>query len=203
MREYVWRWELSPYEAFRGHTFWSPPAVVGIEVEAAPFRAGERSGLNGLTLLFGVSDATCTIDVQGMRAAQPDLPISGDRRSGVMFVDGGVPVASYIVGGARTQELHRIAVRHDYRGRGLAKGLILEWYKRTKRPRDLSAQLLNVLGARAFLAGQREVYAWAVSQGRQVPERVLREMETHEEEARMLDVIERVERTKQRVTFGG
>ena len=81
---WVWRWELTPLEAFRGFKFWRMPEGESVSGEGIPFcrrRLPPCSlpGHGNLTYQFGVAtSAPATGQVQapfilGLREAQPTL----------------------------------------------------------------------------------------------------------------------------------
>jgi hypothetical protein len=197
-----WRWEQTPLEAWRGFTFWVPPPVE-IRLEVSKFRSEKQAldGAPGLHFQLGVSDKSVTRDINETRVEQPDLPPSGDRRSGVIALDGDCIVGGYIIDGTFHLQSHRIVVHPDYRGRRLSALMVLEWYKRVKRPETVAPQKMNPYGVRAFLSAQNAVYDWAVRSGKQVPDKVLYEMKTGDETSMILSLLAEVERTGRAVVL--
>ena len=204
----VWRWQLTPLQAFEGFTFsaYSKPDQGSQSFQLGPPFTSVRRPLEGteLTYQVAVSDCARTYSICDIRHNQPELETSGDRRSGVQVLEGDQVVASLIIGGTRFYQGQRLMVQKepkDYRGQRLGQRLLLEWYKATKRPTVLSPQDLNPAGARSFLAAQIDVCRWALEQGKDVAPAVLSELETGVQEEEMLAVLREVERTGDGHTF--
>lgn len=192
-----------PRELLYGSTLWSgkyqnaDPRLVGIDetVEHSHFRCERYELADGFTCQLAVSDRSSSKDIQGTRVEQPGLPVSGDRRSGVIVFHGDRIAANFISDGNMYEHSWRTVVDADYRGRGLAQLAVLEWNKRVRRPRVISKQRLNPVGVKVFLSAQLAVYAWAVQSGKQVPEKVLRELETRAETTEIAEAMARVQKT--------
>ena len=208
--DFVWHWEQTPLEAWAGFVLWDgrhknvPKRLVDTfdRVEASGFRCERYELGGGLTCQLAVSDRSSSRDVQATRAEHPELPVSGDRRSGVIIFDGERIAANFISDGNLYDHAYRTVVAPEYRGRGLAQRAVLEWYKRVRRPRVVSKQRLNVAGAKVFLAVQSSVYAWALQHGKAVPDKVLRELETRAETLQLKEAMARVQSTGEPFVIG-
>ncbi|MCZ6870547.1 MAG: GNAT family N-acetyltransferase [Gammaproteobacteria bacterium] len=173
LSDLVWRWQLTPREAFAGFTFLRVlPAHNRVTVMGLPWlqRNDPVPGHPGLTYRFGLAHAGAAIgDIAAIRAGQPDLPHTGDYRSGVLVMQGQAVVASYTIDGRNAKPRHRMAVAEGYRRRGLGSWMMREWGIRTMRPRVLAPQEHNGLGAKTFLAAQIAITEWAIAMGKNVP----------------------------------
>ena len=195
--ELVWRWQQTPIEGWRGTTIWiPPPAKISLEVSGFGVERHALEGFPQLSYELAVSDCSATEAIKRTRAGQPELPISKDKRSGVLVFEQEHIVAGFVINGNRVHQSYRIVVRHDYRGHGLAKRMMLEWYRQVKRPVGIAPQKMNPLGVRTFLAGLHLAYAWAVETGQEVPDKVLSEMASKEETRRILGILAKVEASR-------
>jgi GNAT superfamily N-acetyltransferase len=205
--ELRWRWELGIWDTWEGFKFLVPPNVP-IPIEAIPFMECPRTPLEGydsLEFQLGVSTCSSTVDIHTLRNALPDLQGTGqkDRRSGVVVLAGDEIVANYVIAGNRYHQNFRIVVRDDYKRRGLATRMLLEWHKVTPTQLNRSKQRMNPWAVPTFLSGIHAAYAWAVDQGKEVPDNVLREMETKEETTRILELLDEVKATGKPAIVGG
>lgn len=184
----IWRWELTPREAFTGFKLvrTSPQQRVG--AERVPWRGPElpMPGHPALRMKFGIADHGHAIDIAAIRRSQPELPTTGDRRSGILVLDGGAVVGNYTITGDRPRPYHRLVVDPAYRGLGLGVAMVTQWSMRTMRPKLLSSQMLNAGGVRAFVDAQVAVTQWAHGQGREVAPRVIESLES--ERTYILDI---------------
>jgi len=138
-----------------------------------PF-AGAKRPLDGTPFQYQValSDKSLSEDVKLLRRERPTLPLSGDRRAGIILFDGSKIIASYIIPGNLVRQERQLFVHADYRRRGLASRMIEQWMRETPTARNITRQPLNVVAARAFLAAHRALIIWAVAQGKNVPQSV-------------------------------
>lgn len=110
--------------------------------ESLPF-TGPRLPLDGykaLSYQLGLSDLSRCLEARLQRAAHPDLPSSGDKRSGVLILDGETVVGSFVLDGQSVDSRFRMAVAKDYQRRGLAKTMMLLWGSKVKRLVDGGAR---------------------------------------------------------------
>jgi GNAT superfamily N-acetyltransferase len=201
----LWRWELTPLEAFHGFRFVRHERERVEYPEWAAFKSDryELEAYPGLTFQLGVSDNSRSDHIIELRKEQPELPVSGDKRSGVIVHDGDRLVASYVIDGRRPGMKHIMGVEPDYQGRKLGLAMMMEWAKRTKRPRVMERQTMNGRGARAFLAAQVGICRWAVDEGMDVPLKVVDELQSGGEQAIIQAHLDEVERTGVAHTLGG
>lgn len=208
--EFVWHWEQTPLEAWAGFTVRvgkasrTPEKIVALGelVEYSGFKCERYELEDGLTCQLAVSDRSSSRDIQATRREQPELPVSGDKRSGVIIFDGDRIVANFISDGDMFDHRYRTVVDAEYRRRGLAQRAVLEWYKHVRRPRIVSSQRLSPAGAKVFLSVHSAVYAWASQHGKSLPDKVLREMETKAETTQLVEAINRVESTGEPFVIG-
>jgi hypothetical protein len=209
-----WRWEMTPLEIFQVKVVKPTPGGDGfLSMEVSPFKLPRLplEGANGLTHQFGLSDCSLSEEVKLWKATHPEIPVTGDRRSGIIVFDGDEIVASYIFEGRRTGIPLTMVVRKDYRGSKpkspkplpLSVILPLEFFKRVKRQARPEPQQTEIVqGARAYIRTLTALYEWAVRTGKSIPEKVQREIETKEETNYILGLLSEVERTGTSVTIG-
>jgi len=174
MLDYIWRWELSPLQIKLGQTY--GPTRPNLRVrESTPFKGDKLPlpGAPGLTYQFGVGDGSVAVEIVELLQVMPDLERTGDRRSGVLVFDGERLVGNWTVSGKRTHPQRALYVDPEYRGRNLGPLMILEWSKRTKRPRKLHAFYINPGSAKALLRCDMALYDWAEAEGKAIPDRAL------------------------------
>jgi hypothetical protein len=182
-----WRWELTPRELLGGFELVDAEPV-GSLAECRPFACAQLP-LDGTPFRYqlALSDRSLARDVVLIRAAQPELPLSGDRRAGVIVLDGEQIVASLVIPGNLVPQGYRLWVRPGsvstptYRRQGLAFRALVEWCCQTRRPPVLTGQKITVPAARALLAAHRVVVERAVRAGIPVSRRVVEAVEAEEE----------------------
>jgi hypothetical protein len=192
--EQFWNWELTPAEIFSGVTFGKSGPVRELGLEIKPF-ACEKRVLEGTPFEFqlALSDSSVSPEIQRLRRTHPELPLSGDRRGGVLVFDGPKIIGNCIVPGLQTYPGYRMVVHTDHRQQQLAFRMLLEWCRHTKRPRSLPLTGVTVISSKAWLAVHSELVKWAVKTGRHVPEHVLTALASGEEARRILQRATEVE----------
>lgn len=195
---WVWRWELTPREAYRGFKFVryteaNTPPKVG--AKPWPIYGHPLLSHPGLTYRIGVSRITEVPYLCELRAEHPHLPVTGDRRTGVFVLDGDRAVGSYLYDGFVSTGTNSVAVDPYYRGRGIAAALARTWFEQTRRPASMPAEEMNIGGMGANLKAQIGICRWAIEQGREVPPRVRQQMETGEDEQYLRGLMAEVQRT--------
>lgn len=163
-------------------------------LETKPFDC-ERLPIDGLEYQVAVSDCSASLDAKAIRAGQPDVPISGDRRSGVLLLDGNKIVGGMVIKGFKVHENYTLIVHEDYRGQGWGQRMIERWLRHVKRRKAIVPQNGSPIALRTFLASLNRVYTWAVDSGLFVPPKVREEMETQVETNRLKEIASEVERT--------
>lgn len=173
------RLELTPRELFAGFRFIQSAPAKRLSVEALPF-TGPKLDLGGTPFSFqlAVSNRSVSQNIQAIRAGQPELPVSGDRRSGVIVFNGAEIIGSLVIQGNLTGQGYRMAVSSPYRREGLAHKMLVEWCWSTKRVRTLPDQGITVYAAKALLSAHREIVARAVALGMPVTGRVREAVES-------------------------
>lgn len=169
-----WRWELTPREILSSFRFIQSSSTKDMGLEVMPFRCAKRP-LEGTpyTYQLAVSDRSVCHEIKIVRAAQPEMPTSGDRRSGVIVFQGDTIVGALIIKGQMVSQGYSLFVRPDLRQQGLAFRMLVEWLDQTKRPFGLPEQRITLHSAKACLAAHRVIVERAVAAGLPVPERVL------------------------------
>jgi hypothetical protein len=190
----IYRWLLTPRELFEGFHFIKSGPASRISLEVLPF-ACERHPLVGTPYEYqlALSDSSVSEDIKFARAASPELPLSGDRRSGVLVFDGPKIVGSLVIPGNLATHGYKIVVKpapddeaRGYRREGLAVRMITEWCWDTKRPRVIPNQGITLYAAKALIAAHRVCVARAVERGLPVPQRVLDAVASGDEAAQVV-----------------
>jgi GNAT superfamily N-acetyltransferase len=195
VEDMCWRWELTPMELLAGFQPIRSKRTENLTSEVKPFKNTERKPLPGTDLLyqFAVSDCAVTQDITRIREAQPDLPVSGDRRSGVLVYDQNKLVGSCVIQGNMYLQGYKMSVHPDYRRQGIAYRMLLEWCRETKRARELPKQGITLNSAKALLRVHKELIGWALQEGKEVPDRVVQAVEDGQEAERILARLQHVD----------
>ena len=192
-------WEQTPKEWFSRIVPVHMEAVQ-VPVEVLPFKSAKIS-LPGTSYTYQLALADIDSDtIAEWRAARPNLPMSGDRRTGVLVFDGPKLIASYIVPGETRSALRRLAVHEDYRGACLAKKMMIQWIKQIPLviPANSGPQPVNIAAVKTWLRAIHEVVDWAVASGKVVPQRVKDAWIAGTEEAEILATLALAESGKSR-----
>lgn len=181
------RWELTPRELFNGFHFIKSGPARGLPVEVLPFKCVKQP-LDGTPyeFQFAVSDTSVNPEIKFAREAGPGLPLSGDRRSGVLVFDGSEIIGSLIIPGNLVTHGYRATVKPAHRQKGLAVRMIVEWIWATKRSLSIPKQGITLYAAKALLAAHKLCVARAVERGLPVPQRVLDAVSSGEEAAQVV-----------------
>jgi GNAT superfamily N-acetyltransferase len=181
MFKVCWRWEMTPREYAAGYTYISSTKTADLPLATEPFPC-PRLPLPGTeyTYQLAISDKSPSQDIQAVVGHHPELPRSGDRRSGVLVFHGDTIIASAIF-----LATHSLVVHPDYRNLGLAARMFLEWNAVTKRP-FVSIHNITLATAKTLLRAHRDVVERAVAEGKPVPERVQQAIQDASETAAIL-----------------
>lgn len=195
--EMCWRWDLTPAHLFAGFHFIKSEPASTLPQELRPF-AVKQMDLPGTRLSYqlAVSDSSVALEVQALRLAQPELPLSGDRRSGILVFDGGKPVGGLIIQGNLTTQGYKLVVRPEQRQKGLALRMLVEWGWQTKRLRVLPKQGITVISAKALLSAHKIIVVRALQEGKPVPPKVVAAIEAGVEAADIIREATRIEKIK-------
>lgn len=183
-----WRWELTPKELFAGFKFIRSEPAQSLSEEVRPFACSEQV-LPGTDLRYqlALSDQSICEEVQLLRRAQPELSLSGDRRSGVTLFQGSALIGALVIQGNLVNQGYKLFVRPSHRQAGLASRLLVEWCWQTRRQRVLPSQGITLHSAKALLAAHRVVVERATQAGFGVPDRVLEAVERGAEASQILE----------------
>lgn len=194
-QDLCWRWELTPAELFAGfHPIKSEPAK-GLPLEIKPFACEKKPlGTTGFLYQVAVSDRSVCGEIIKIRKAQAELPLSGDRRSGIILFEQDYIIGALVIQGNLTNSGYKLFVHPDYRERGLAFMALVEWCWLTKRQRVLPRQGITLHSSRALLSAHRVVVERAQQSGKPVPARVLDAISSGEEARTILQEAERIEK---------
>lgn len=167
------RMDLTPRELFAGFRFIKSGPARALSVEVLPFTCPKKP-LEGTTFQFqlAISDRSVAENIQAIRKGQPELPRSGDRRSGVIVFDGNRIIGSLIVPGNLSTQGYKMTVVPEHRQNGLAHKMLVEWCWSTKRVRVLPHQGITVNATKALLSAHKAIVERALSLGMPVSDRV-------------------------------
>ena len=180
-----WRWELTPKEALSSYTYIPASKTEHLTLDERPFRGPRRALLNTeYTYQLALSARSRSVDIQAISGHHPEIPFSGDERSGVLVYHGEKIIGSLTLPGKVSG--YSLYVRPEYRDQHLAFRMLLEWCSQTKRPRVITHQQLTLVSAKALLAPHKALVERALAEGKPVPERVVQAVAAGEEAASIL-----------------
>jgi GNAT superfamily N-acetyltransferase len=151
--------------------------------------------LDGTPYMYqlGVSDTSKTIEIASVHKEFPDVPLTGDRRSGIIVHHGHIIIASFIIPGKTTHNLHEIIVRESYRKQGLGVRMIEQWFREVPLPTKIPRQTSNSMAVKTFLKAHENVVRWAIANGKDVPQKVIDAINEGKEKAEILAKVNLVE----------
>lgn len=189
-----YRWMVTPAELF---ACFVPTHTADNLLTLPPkgFPSGRKKQLHGTPYLYqiGVSATSVALDIKPVHEAFPDLPATGDTRSGVIVYHGNLIIGSYVIPGHVTTNLRRIVVREGYRGQGLATRMVEQWFQEIPGPLNMPRQPINVRAVKAFLKAHKNVVNWAITNGKDVPQNVRDAVASGAQEAEILKRLQIVE----------
>ena len=207
----VWRWEQTPFQHFDNYVFRIREVPPERELQPQDKPLHSRSPLTGaipqhslpgtkLSFQVAVSGNTLNREAQAIRAAQPELSVSGDGRTGLVLFDGPHIIGSFLHStGGLFEEDSILAVTRNYRGDRpefgrLSQRILLEWQKRVMRTPTRFQERLYWWSVKPFLLAHRDLCQWAVDSGKPVPEAVRAELKSG---AQFQFLLEKLETAKQ------
>jgi GNAT superfamily N-acetyltransferase len=169
-------------------------AAAAIPAQTLPF-ACEKKPLEGTAFSYqiAVAEKSRSVFMRAIRDAQPELPTSGDKRSGMLVFDGDTLIASNIYpAGPHMRTGSALFVQQEYRGRGIAHKIEAEFIWHVKRCTGYANQY-TLPTTLSMLAAHKAVVLRAVQEGMPVPEHVLAAVTEGAEAASMLAAAQRVQ----------
>lgn len=175
-----WRWEIAAEPAFANIKF-----IRSARAHDRPNRLPEPFDLDfkrnpdhplgdtGLTYQAGLSPISQQPDVALLLAAYPDLPKTGDHRSGLLACDGKKVVGGYYMIGSPTRSPWVFYVHPEYRGKGLAREMVLQWNKITPRLIVQPHRIMSYSAGCVFMSAYLATIEWALQAGKDVPQEVI------------------------------
>lgn len=189
-----YRWMVTPEELFECfvpvHT-----NTTSVHLPTVGFSSAAKRPLPGTSFQYqlGVSPTSTAAEIKPVVQAYPDLPITGDSRSGVIVYDGHWIVGAYIIPSQVT--LRQIVVRKEYQGKGLAKRMLEQFMREIPGVTEIPKQPINIRAVKAFLGAHKNLVGWAVATGKPVPQRVRDAVSKGEQEAAILKSLELAEKS--------
>jgi hypothetical protein len=177
-----------------------------VALPTVPFKGIKRK-LEGTPYLYqiGVSDTSVAVDIAPIYRAFPDLPLSGDRRAGILVYDGNLIIGSYLTMGNLARDFRRIIIRDKYRKKGLATRMVEQWFREIPGATDIPRQPINIMAVKTFLKAHANTVNWAVANGKDVPQKVRDAVASGQEAQEILAGLPAVENAPPRrnASFGG
>lgn len=173
----VWCWQLSPAEILRGYLL-SKSVPTSVSPEHRPFDCPVLPLDGALQYQLAFSSNTNCREVQILRAEHPEIPKSGDGRSGVLILENDRVIGSFTINDhwSFMQQVH-----NTHRGRGIARHTSLLWLKTIKSPMTGAPQMMNVNSLKTFLSAHAALIEWAVAEGKDVPAHVVEAVQSGKE----------------------
>jgi hypothetical protein len=190
-----WSWELTPNELFAHGTFIPTEKASMLTLETRPFTCAKKP-LEGTAFSYqlAVAERSRSLYLREVRRLHPELPVSGDERSGVIVFDGDLLIAAMIRPGLNMRHGGRSFVLPTYRRLGLSRRISAEFrYHIPFSPADARLQYTPP-STRSALASHKIVVLRAVQEGKPVPSRVLEAVTAGDEAARLIEEADRVQR---------
>jgi hypothetical protein len=189
-------WEFTPTELCG---FFRPdPFERAVTLTSIPFGTPKQP-LEGTPYIYqyGVSETSIAVDITPLCKALPDLPRtgSGDRRSGIILYDRNLIIGCYLIPGYHTRGLHELVIHKNYHRQGLASRMVEQWFRQVPGVKSTIPQAMNTLAVRVFLKAHENIIKWALSNGKKVPNRVLKAVSEGSEKKAVLRRLEVIEST--------
>jgi hypothetical protein len=153
------------------------------------------------TYQCGVGASSRAEDIIPVVKEHPEVPRTGDSRSGIVVYHGTMIVGAYITPGNISRSLRQIVVKEGYRGQGLATRMIEQWFREVPGVLDIKPQPINIGAVKAFLNAHENVVNWAVASGKSVPQEVIDAVSAHTEYDDILAKLPPVEATQPRAIY--
>lgn len=196
--ELCWYWELAPADLLMGYRFIKAWPVQKMRQEVTPFSSPKKL-LEGASFSYQLAVSSRSVDpwIQDLHAdmAPLGMPISGDRRSGILIFDADRIIGSFIIEGNLVGNGYKMVVDQDRRQHGLAMRMLVEWCWQTRRHRiRLEQGGITLVSVKALLSAHREVVERATKAGLPVPKRVAEAIAQGQQAAQIIAEATKVER---------
>lgn len=166
-----WVWELTPRQVFEKNKFVKTAVTAKLWQETRAFDT-PRKPLAGTEFMYqlALTSKGRNEEAKLLRAQHPDLPDSGNYRSGVLIFDEDKVIASLVLSGVNEDRPFKMVVNPEYRGQDLAERLLVEWWSNVRHTyRESGSQPLNVASVKVLLKAYRKVVLIAGADGKTVP----------------------------------
>jgi hypothetical protein len=198
----VYRWAQTPKELF---DCFAPvnSQEVRVVLPTTPFKLPKRP-LAGTPYLYqlGMSDTSVAQDAILMHKECPSIPLTGDRRTGILVYHGNLLIAAHIIPGNLNREPRQIIVREGYRKQGLGSRMVEQWYREVPGVLDVPKQPISIMAAKTFLKAHEMVVRWAITNGKDVSQKVKDAIANGKEKAEILAKLNLVENSSPRPRLG-
>lgn len=192
--EINYRWMVTPAELFDcfAPTHTSDNRVT---LPTVGFPSGRKKQLHGTPYLYqlGISATSVAQDIKPVFQAMPELPVTGDSRSGLIVYHGNLIIGAYIIPGQSSINLRQIVVREGYQGQGLAKRMLEQYMREIPGITKIPRQPINIRAVKSFLGAHKNLVEWAIANDKPVPQNVRDAVASGEQEAAILKRLQLVE----------
>ena len=190
-----WAWELTPHELFAHSTFIPTEKASMLTLETRPFTCAKKP-LEGTAFSYqlAVAERSRSLYLREVRRLHPELPVSGDERSGVIVFDGDLLIAAVIRPGLNMRHGGRTFVLPKYRRLGLGTRISVELQHHIPFSPAADNTSYTPHSTRSTLNAHKVVVLRAVQEGKPVPSRVLEAVTAGDEAARLIEEADRVQR---------
>lgn len=168
-------WDYSLGERLRYKTLMETPGPARERAPQTPFPSAPRVPFrDGLKAQIAVAQRSFNNHIKALRADNPDQPISGDRRSGILVFDGDRIVASLTSAGRSSAKVDFIMfVDEDRQGHGLAVDMWVAWNMAFCEYNVLPRNVETVAARKILIKAHRRIVELAVERGETVPQYVI------------------------------
>ena len=169
-----WIWEKLPTEILK-QSILARGVPSTLPVERKPFCSPRVELGDGLSYQLALA-SHMSGNAKLLRKIHPEVPLSGDQRSGVILYDGNSIIGSLVLGSAWSST---VSVLPQYRDLGHAQRMFEIWYKHVRLIYDDGhVNIINAGGLGAFLAAHEGAVKSALEVDAPVPKAVWRGIET-------------------------
>lgn len=190
-----WVWELTPSQIFQKNRFVKSSGTQHLFQELRGF-SSPRNLLTGTDYTYQValSRVGRTEESMELAAMHPNIPDSGDYRSGVLVFHDGEIIGSLILSGVNAKQPFKMVVSPEYRQQGLAERMLVEWWSHVKHTyRTEADQAMTLASVKVLLGAYETVVNKAVAEGRPVSIQVQQALANGVEAAQVLQTAQAAE----------
>jgi hypothetical protein len=168
-------WEYSLEERLLNKTLTQKPGPARERAPQTPFPAAPRVPFrDGLEAQIAVAERSFNKHIKALRADNPDEPVSGDARSGILVFHGDRIVASLTSLGRSSAKVDFIMfVDEDRQGHGLAVDMWVAWNMAFCEYNVMPRNVETVAARKILIKAHRRIVELAVERRETVPQYVI------------------------------